>query len=157
MIVVVVIAILGLLVVTAVSFILAYYWKKTVITSAGREQLILLLFAIGLIYVLAFFYIAPPILAMCIIRRILLWFCFSLMFGALMVKIIRVARIFLRRGSITKTKFTHPKYQVLFTFCVVGIQMLIVHISNVFKYPAVHQEIRLNPENVNLLPTVVVT
>ena len=35
--------------------------------------------------------------------------------------------------------------------------MLIVLISNVFKYPAVHQEIRLNPENVNLLPTVVVT
>ena len=45
--------------------------------------------------------------------------------------------------------FTHPKYQVLFTFCVVGIQMLLVLISNVFKYPAVHQEIRLNPENVS--------
>jgi len=60
-------------------------------------------------------------------------------------------------SSALWTRFTHPKYQVLFMFCVVGVQMLIVLISNVFKYPAVHQQIHLNLENVNLLPTVVVT
>ena len=143
----VILSLLGLIAVGIVAVILGLYWKTPVVKSSGREQMILLLIGIGLSYMLAFIYVSPPVLTVCVIQRIGLWFCFSLMFGALMVKITRIAIIFLQKSNLKPTRFHKPKYQIMFTCLVVSGQMLLVLVSVVVQYPDIVHDIRLNPRN----------
>ena len=109
-IVVSIISIVGLMCTVAVGAIFAFYWKTPVIKSSGREQMILLLIGITLSFILTFIYISPPTLGICIIQRTGVWVAFSLMFGALLVKIIRVARIFFNKTSLAHVRFSEPQY-----------------------------------------------
>ena len=156
-IVIVIVAILGLFLVIATVIIFLIYWTTPVVKSSGREQMMLILIGIASCFVLAFFFVAPPHPAVCAIQRIGLWFSFSLMFASLLVKIIRVARIFLRKVNLTKTRFTEPIYQVLFTFCFVIVQLLIVVISLIVTHPEVDRSLRFNADMPNEIPQLVIT
>ena len=155
--VIVIVAIFGLSLVLATVIIFVIFWKTPVVKSSGREQMILLLIGIACSFALAFFFVAPPHPVVCTIQRLGLWFSFSLMFGSLMVKIVRVARIFLRKINLTRPRFTEPIYQVLFTFCVVTIQLLIVLISLLVTHPEVDTTLRRNANMPNELPQLVIT
>ena len=155
-IIIVIIAILGLVLVLATFIIYIVYWKTPVVKSSGREQMMLILIGVATSFVLAFFFVAPPHPAICAIQRIGLWFCFSLMFGSLLVKIVRVARIFLRKVNLSRPRFTEPIYQVLFTFFIVAVQMLIVLISLLAYHPEV-ERVQRNPTVPNDLPQLVIT
>ena len=87
-IVVMLMGILGLLSVTVTGIIFGIYYKTPVIKSSSREQMILLLIAIGLSFASVVIYVAPPTLGVCIVQRVAIWFCFSLMFGTIMIKIL---------------------------------------------------------------------
>ena len=156
-IVIIVVAIIGLVLVVATVVIFIIRWKTPVVKSSGREQMILLLIGISCSFGLAFFFVAPPHPAICAFQRIGLWFSFSLMFGSLMVKIIRVARIFLRKINLSRTRFTEPIYQVLFTFFIVAIQLLIVFISLLVSHPQVDSTLRFNADMPNQIPQLVIT
>lgn len=156
-IVIVIVAILGLTLVLATVIIFVFFWKTPVVKSSGREQMILLLVGIACSFALAFFFVAPPHPVVCAIQRIGLWFSFSLMFGSLMVKIIRVARIFLRKVDLSRPRFTEPIYQVLFTFCVVAIQLLIVLVSLLVTHPEIDSMLRHNVNMPSELPQLVIT
>ena len=62
--------IVGLLSVAATGLILGIYYKTPVIKSSSREQMILLLIAIGLSFASVFIYVAPPTLGVCIVQRV---------------------------------------------------------------------------------------
>ena len=156
-IIIMLVAIAGILSVTFVAVVFAVFWKTPVIKSSGREQMILLLSGIGLSFVLAFVYVSPPDLGVCIVQRIALWLCFSLMFGSLLVKIVRVARIFLRSTNLSRPRFTEPVYQVLFTFAIVLGELLLVAASIGITVPVVERTTRFNSEDPNDLPDLVVT
>ena len=154
--VMVLLSLLGLVAVVIVAVVFGVFWYEPVIKSSGREQMVLLLIGIGLSYILAFIFVSPPVFTICLIQRLGLWFCFSLMFGALMVKIIRVTRIFLGT-TVKRAPFTTPKYQVLFTFIVVAGQMGLVFCSILVQYPGVARTPRLDPKDNNDFATIVVS
>ena len=156
-IVIMIVASLGLTLVVVTCVILVMYWNTPVVKSSGREQMVLLLIGISLSFVMAFIFVSPPVVAICAIQRIGLWFCFSLMFGALMVKIIRVARIFLRKTSLSRPRFTEPVYQILFTMAIVFGQLLLVMASLIIQHPIVDRTPRNNAEDDRDFPLIVVT
>ncbi|CAI8024432.1 Metabotropic glutamate receptor 5, partial [Geodia barretti] len=121
-----IIACIGVLCVAATAVIFGVYWKTPVIKSSGREQMILLLIGICCSFILPFFYVAPPSIPICLVNRLGIWFCYSLMFAALAVKAQRVARIFygVKRNIHYKPRFATPIYQVIFTLIIVAIQMI---------------------------------
>ena len=156
-IVIMVLAALGLIAVAATAIIFGLFWQTPVVKSSGREQMILLLTGITVSFVMAFFYVSRPSLGICLIQRLFgLWFPFSLMFGALLVKIIRVARIFLWRSKLSRPRFTEPIYQVIFTAVIVIGQMFIVVASLASENPRSRTEHR-NADEPNDFPDVVLT
>ena len=124
------IASITLIILGVITAIFALTWKSPVVKSSGREQMVMLLTGIGICCILTFVIVAPPSTAVCVFQRIGVWFCFSLMFGALLVKIVRVARIFYSiKSSAKRPPFTDPKHQVMFTAIIVAGQLILVVIG----------------------------
>ena len=149
----------GLVFVAITAIIYAYFWKTAVVKSSGREQMMLLLAGITCSYLLAFFYLAPPSIPICLIQRLGIWFCYSLMFSALLIKVQRVARIFYGvKHKVNYTpRFVSPTWLVTFTIILVAIQMSLVIISLAFNHPTVERTRRLDDDNDLALPDIVIT
>ena len=156
-IVVIIMGILGLLSVAAIGIVFGKYYKTPVIKSSSREQMILLLIAIGLNFASVFIYIAPPTLGVCIAQRVAIWFCFSLMFGTIMIKILRVFRVFQNKSLIKQPRFMEAYHQIIFSFLVVLGQMVLVFASIGMQLPGIQRELRLNSTDMNDFPEIVVT
>ena len=151
----------GIIAVAATSVIFGIFWKTPVVKSSGREQMVLLLVGILCSYILAFFYLAPPSIPICLLQRIGIWFCYSLMFGALAVKVVRVSRIFyaVKRKILQRPRFVEPGYQVLFTCLIVAGQMVIKLMSLIVTHPNTVRTYRYDQDSeLRLgLPEVVIT
>ena len=135
------IATIALIILATITIIFVVTWKTPVVKSSGREQMIMLLVGIGTCYILTYIVVAPPSTAVCVVRRIGVWFCFSLAFGALLVKIVRVARIFYSIKSSTKRPpLTDSKHQIMFTMIIVAGQLVVVVIGLIVDHPGVMRE-----------------
>ena len=136
------IASITLIILAVITVIFVMTWNTPVVKSSGREQMVMLLIGIGACCVLTYIVVAPPSTGVCVFQRIGVWLCFSLAFGALLVKIIRVARIFYSiKSSITKRpRFTSPIYQVIFTTVIVISQLILVAIGLGVDPPAVERD-----------------
>ena len=120
--------------------------------------MVILLIGITLSFILPFIYLAPPLHgAVCVLQSIGVWLALPLMFGALLVKIVRVARIFFNKTALTHLRFTEFYYQIIFTLLLVLGQMIIVAAAIAFQVPSVHREERSISNNVTTPPEVVVT
>ncbi|XP_011403383.1 PREDICTED: metabotropic glutamate receptor 2-like [Amphimedon queenslandica] len=140
-IVLMIMAIIGLISVVFVSVALGLYWNTPIVKSSGREQMILLLVGIALTFLTTFFFVSKPSTFVCFFQRSSLWFCISFILASLLVKLIRISRIFLRQGSAaSRPKFTEPRYQILFTLLIVSIQFIVVLISMIVVYPLASEE-----------------
>ena len=155
-IVVIILAILELIAVLATTVIYFIFWKTPVVKSSGREQMITLLIGIGLIFMLAFVYVSPPEPGVCAVQRVGFWICYSIIFGALLVKTVRVTRIFYQPKILTRVRFTEPHYQVLFTSLIIIGQVMIVIIGLIVVNPTVSRAIRYNREDSDDFPELVV-
>ncbi|CAI8045385.1 Metabotropic glutamate receptor 3 [Geodia barretti] len=144
-----IIACIGVLCVAATAVIFGVYWKTPVIKSSSREQMILLLIGVSCSFILPFFYVAPPSIPICLVNRLGIWFCYSLMFAALAVKAQRVARIFygVKRNIHYKPRFATPIYQVIFTLIIVAIQMIPIIISVAIVHPDVLRTLRYDRDS----------
>ena len=152
---------IGLLSVGVATVIFGKHWKTPVIKSSSREQMILLLIGISCSFVLPFFYVAPPSIPICLVNRLGIWFCYSLMFGSLVVKAQRIARIFygVKRSLLYTPLFARPIYQVIFTLIIVMVQIILIIISLALIPPKVLRILRYdqNSEDRHGLPEVVIT
>lgn len=156
-IIIMIVAIIGLGGVVLVVVVFGFFWTTPVIKSSGREQMLLLLIGITISFVSAFFFVAPPTPVVCGFQRWLLWTGFAIMFGALLVKTVRVARIFLRKNITTRPKFTEPVYQLLFTAILILLQWMILAVSFAIRNPDVNRDIRRDTDQPNEFPEVIVT
>ena len=156
-IVVLIISILGLVVVAVTACIFGIHWTAPVVKSSGREQMVLLLIGICISFVMGFIYVAPPSVGICILQRIGLWLSYSLIFGAILIKTIRVAYVFYGWKTKSPTRFLQPHYVVLFTFLIVIGQMVLVVASVGFERPGTSRELRRDDDDQNDFPTIVVT
>ena len=132
---------IALIILAIITGIFVIYWKTPVVKSSGREQMVTLLIGIATCYILTFVVVAPPSTTVCVFQRIGVWFCFSLAFGALLVKIVRVARIFyLIKSSTKRPVLTDPKHQVMFTAIIVAGELILVAIGLIVDHPVVTRE-----------------
>ena len=124
------------------------------IKSSGREQMILLLIGVTLCFLITVAFLLKPSPIACGFQRVGLWFCFSLVLSALLVKLIRISRIFLHKSISKRPKFTGPVYQIVFTFILVGVQMSFVLVSMIVVYPGTTTTIKLDENNHNDYPVL---
>ena len=155
-IVITVIASLGLLSVPFVVTVFMLHWNTPIVKSSSREQMVLLLIGIIFSFILAFIYVAPPLLGICIVQRIGLWFCYSLMFGATTIKVLRIALIFLTKSNMKKLRCVEVQCQILFTFLIVIGQMVLVIGSIATRLPSVVRKQQLNTINNYDFPETVI-
>lgn len=156
-IVVIFMAIVGLVSAMGTGIVFGVYFKTPVIKSSSREQMILLLIGIALSFASVFIYIAPPSLSVCILQRFTIWVCFSLMFGAVTIKILRVTRIFLNRSLTRRPRCMDTHHLIIFTFLIVVGQLVLVVASIGYQPPGIRRELRLDSTNTNNFPEIVIT
>ena len=149
----IIIAIIGLISIILVSIALGIFWNAPIIKSSGREQMILLLVGISICFLVTFFFVAKPSVSVCLFQRVFTWFCFSLILSALFIKLVRIARIFLRDQTSKRPRFIEPLYQILLTFLLVGVQMIFVIVSLVVVHPEATETLVLNSKNTLDSPT----
>ena len=135
------IATIALIILAAIIVIFIINWQTPVVKSSGREQMVMLLVGIGTSYVLTYIIVAPPSTPVCVFQRIGVWLCFCLAFGALLVKIVRVARIFYSiKSSVKRPSFIDAKHQVIFTMAIVFVQLILVVIGLGLNPPTVKRD-----------------
>ena len=146
---------LALIVVGVVVLIFVINYKHTVVKSSGREQVALLLIGITLSFCLSFIIVPPPSIPVCLFQRVLIWTSFSLIYGALLVKIIRVYRIF-SHNLTSRPHFTKPYHQILFTLLIVLVQLIITLASLISAPPRRRQMLsKINAASLST-PTLVI-
>ena len=151
-----ILAFIGLISVVFVTIAFIRFWNTPIVKSSGREQMILLLIGISLCFVVTVVFIVKPSTPSCALRRIGSWFCFSLVLSALLVKLIRIARIFLRPQISRRPMFISSPFQILFTFLFVGGQMTLVLISLLVVHPTVVNNVDTNKEDINDFPKLII-
>ena len=151
-IVLILLAIIGLLAVVFVNGVFIYFWNTPIVKSSGREQMILLLSGITLCFLITVVFILKPSVAVCTLQRIGAWLCFSLIISALFIKLVRITRIFLNKNISTSPKCISPMYQILFTFLLVGVEMVFLLISLNVVHPGVVKNQVNDTQNTNNFP-----
>ncbi len=158
-IIIMIVAIVGFLPVIFTIVMYAVNWNSVIVKSSGREQMITLLVGVALSLLSPFFFVSPPGQVICGIQRWMLWTSFSVMFCALFVKVVRVARIFLelKKGSATRVRFTEPKYQILFTLALISVQWVLLIFSTGLFQPDVQRDVRLDTAEPHSTPVLLHT
>ena len=134
-------ATIALIILAIIVVTFAMNWKTPVVKSSDREQTIMLLVGIGIACALVYVVVAPPSNAVCSFQRVGVWLCFSLAFGALLIKIVRITRIFYSiETSVNKPSFSNAKYQVMFTMAIVFGQLILVVIGLIIDPPIVKRD-----------------
>ena len=154
--VLILLAVLGIACVVFISISMGIFWNTPIIKASGREQMILLLIGIALCFLSSVFFVIKPSVPICLFQRISLWVCFSIILSSLFVKLLRIARIFLRKNTTGRPKFIGPVSQIAFTFLLVTGQLVLVLISMVVVYPEAENILELNPQNTDDHPTLIV-
>ena len=132
-----IIACLGILATISVIIIFTKYFTHSIIKASGRELTAFLLFGILLCYLVPFLFVIRPSAAICAVRRFGVAFSFSICFSALLVRIIRIHRIFNRAASTKAPIFVGSVSQTVFTLILIGGQVLIVVIWLLVEHPGV--------------------
>ena len=127
----------GAIATMGVTVVFLVFCKHELIKATSRELSYILLFGILLCYTVPFLYIIMPSKITCGAQRFSIGFCFAISYSALLVKTIRIHRIF--NGSTSNinrpAKLISPLSQVLFTLGLIGIQVLISVIWIVVEPP----------------------
>lgn len=113
----------GLTVTAFVIAVFILFSKYKVIKACSRELCGVLLTGIVLCYILPFFFLAKPSPPICAIRRFGVGVCFSVCFSPLLMRANRIYRVF--HDAPRTPRFASSLYQVLFSCCLIAIQVLI--------------------------------
>ena len=148
---------IGIILVCIVVVGMAKLWNNPIIKSSGREQMVLLLFGVAMCFVLTAAFLVRPSYAVCFFQRAGTWFCFSVILSALLIKLVRITRIFLRRNTSKPPRFIQPWHQIMFSLLLVALQMVIVFVSLIIVYPDSHFETLFNEDNTNDHPKLLLT
>ena len=155
-IVLIILAIIGLIAVVFVTSAFIWFWNTPIVKSSGREQMILLLIGITLCFASTLFFLLKPLPAVCGFQWISIWVSCSLILCSLLVKLIRIARIF-KQKKPSRPTFIAPHYQIGFTLILMCFPVLLVIVSLIVAPPEANQAIQYNEVNHNSHPELIVT
>lgn len=119
----------GLLLTLATAIVFIKHNETPVVKSSTRELSYMILFAMLLSYLTTFLLVAKPHKLTCLMTRVLPGFAFAMMYGALVTKTNRIARIL--AGSKKKIITRRPRFmsgtsQVAITWIIVLIECAII-------------------------------
>ena len=122
-------AIVGLVLTLTTAAVFIRHNETPVVKSTTRELSYMILFSMVLCYLNTFFLIAKPNQFSCFVTRVLPGFSFAMMYGALVTKTNRIARIL--AGSKKKIITRRPYFmsataQVLITWLIVLVECAII-------------------------------
>ena len=151
-------SIIGLILLLLMVIVLGVNWNTRVVRASGRESMIIIATGTAISFIVAFIYVAPPSLEICTLQRICLWLGFGLIFSSLTVKVVRIARIFVfQASSFVQLKCIHTHYIILQTGLLFLVQVIIVLVSLLTRFPAVVKTTRVDANDRNRLPKIVIT
>ena len=156
-IVLIILAIIGLIAVVFVTSVFIWFWNTPIVKSSGREQMIMLLIGFTLCFFITIFFLLKPSPAACGLQRIGIWVSYSLILCSLLVKLIRIARIFMQKTVSSRPRFIAPHYQIGFTLILMCFPVLIVIISLIVAPPEANRAVQYNEVNHNSDPELIVT
>ena len=137
-----IVSLLGAVITVAFMVIFAIFRKTRVIKATSRELSAVILGGILLCYLLPLIYIGTPHAVACAFRRYGIGVCLSLCFGAILVKLSRIYRIFNQKKLTTKLPhFIDWKSQLVFSAIIVVLQLLIGTVWLIAEHPGVTERI----------------
>ncbi|KAI1309456.1 Metabotropic glutamate receptor 4 [Halotydeus destructor] len=139
---------MGIAVTIFVTFVFWLYTDTPVIKAAGRELSYLLLGGIFLSFSMTFIVISKPSSVTCGLTRFFLGFCYTLCYAAIVTKTNRIARIFKRRRSCQKPRYTSPQSQLVITAFLAFVEVFINVIWLIYDRPTVGHVYPTREENV---------
>ncbi|XP_027196732.2 metabotropic glutamate receptor 2-like isoform X2 [Dermatophagoides pteronyssinus] len=131
-------AITGMLATISTWIVFFCYAETPIIKASGRELSNLHLSGIFLSFAATFVILAKPTPLTCGLTRFFLGFCYTICYAAIVTKTNRISRIFTHR-SCQKPKFTSPQSQLVITFLLISVQILI----NIFWFFHTPPDIKL--------------
>jgi len=132
------VAIMGLCLTLATGLVFIRHNGTPVVKSSTRELSYMILFAMVLCYVNTFVMVAKPSRRTCAIGRILPGFSFSMLYGALVTKTNRIARILAgsKKKIITRRPiFMSPAAQVAITWLIICVECAVI-VTMLIREPA---------------------
>ena len=129
-----------------ISVIYLANWNHKVVRASGREHCILMLIGAGICFALAFFTIAKPIIFTCVAWSLIYWLSLSLLIFPLLMKIIRIVRIFISKQNVHTRRFISWQWQVVFSLIPVAIVLSIVVISYATKQEVIEEMVLTSSE-----------
>ena len=120
------IACVGLVIVGFASCVFAAHFNNNVVKASSRELTAFLLVGILLCYLMPFPFIAKPSPAICAIRRFGIGFSFSICFSPILVRVVRIHRIFNREASAKPQICVSPLSLAVFTLLIILAQVMIL-------------------------------
>ena len=124
-----VISLLGFVGWAVVSIIYFVNWKHRVVRCSGREHCVLMLIGAGISFILAIFTVAKPLILTCVVWTLLYWLSLSLLIFPLLMKIVRIVRIFITKQNVHTKRFLSWQWQIGFSLVPVVLVLCIVIIS----------------------------
>ncbi|KYN05154.1 Metabotropic glutamate receptor, partial [Cyphomyrmex costatus] len=119
-----VISCLGILATLAVACLLFQYRDTPVVRASGRELTVILLAGVLVCYLNTFVLLATPTTATCVLQRFGVGVSFSTVYGALLTKTNRIARIFDSASrSAVRPRYISPTSQVCIAAALIAFQV----------------------------------
>ena len=128
---------IGFVIVMIAGGVLVTHFNNELVRASSRELTAFLIVGILLCYLMPFFFIAKPSPAICAIRRFGVGFSFSTCFSPILMRIVRIHRIFNREPSTKPPKFVSSLSQVFFTVAIISVQVLILVIWLAVERPTI--------------------
>ena len=156
-IILILLSIIGLTCVLFVACVFIWFWNTPIVKSSGREQMIIVLIGVTLCFLITIVFLVKPSPVTCGIQWAGIWVSFSLMLSALLVKLVRIARIFTQKKAALKPKFITPPCQVASTFLLTAIPVILTALSQTLAPLSIEKYLEYNETVHNSYPKFIIT
>ncbi|XP_051164141.1 metabotropic glutamate receptor [Leptopilina boulardi] len=131
-----VISCLGIITTLAVAGLLFKHRDTPVVRASGRELTLILLAGVLVCYLNTFLLLATPTTATCILQRFGVGVSFSAVYGALLTKTNRIARIFdSATRSAVRLRYISPTSQVCIAAALIAFQVVLTLVWMIVEPP----------------------
>ncbi|KOC62157.1 Metabotropic glutamate receptor [Habropoda laboriosa] len=131
-----VISCLGIVATLAVACLLFHHRDTPVVRASGRELTIILLAGVLVCYLNTFLLLATPTTVTCILQRFGVGVSFSAVYGALLTKTNRIARIFDSASrSAVRPRYISPASQVCIAAAMIALQVVLTLVWMIIEPP----------------------
>ncbi|XP_014471734.1 PREDICTED: metabotropic glutamate receptor isoform X2 [Dinoponera quadriceps] len=131
-----VISCLGIVATLAVACLLFQHRDTPVVRASGRELSVILLAGVLVCYLNTFLLLATPTTATCVLQRFGVGVSFSAVYGALLTKTNRIARIFDSASrSAVRPRYISPTSQVCVAAALIAFQVVLTLVWMIIEPP----------------------